>query len=105
MKYAWIAQLVEHSHGKGKVKGSNPFPGSDLIIIFHKSMGNRVEGCDARFLISTGNVVSEDVACPGPEYCLWAQAMASDNEETSSQRISGQCTVQQDRLSGLVEES
>jgi hypothetical protein len=29
--YAWIAQLVEHTHGKGEVTGSIPVSGSDIV--------------------------------------------------------------------------
>ena len=32
--YAEVAQLVEHSHGKGKVLGSIPNPGSVSGILF-----------------------------------------------------------------------
>lgn len=63
-------------------------------------MVNRQETCAANFIISTGNVTSQEVTSPGSEFCLWAQALAAGSEETSFRRISGQCVREQKIYAG-----
>ncbi len=63
-------------------------------------MSSNHEICTAVFAIRTGDISSQEVVCPGSEYCLWVQASAADSDDTSYQRTSGQCVREQKIYAG-----